>query len=315
MGLESLDPLNGSLGEHLRCLQAVIQAQKESAPVLATVFSPLAQAKNLAGQDVLRDHLRSNPDEVLAGLDRIAFSTVRFVEEARRIGIDGIFYAIQHASTEFFDAAGYARFGLGFDRMILEAAGGMWLNIVHLHGDRLLFDLAREFAAPVVHWHDREVGPDLAEGRRRSGKAVCGGLSRESTILLGDPVRVRAEAEAASTKWAAAEFDPGDRLRRADPRARQPAGGAMAVEARRELWLREGAPMPVCVSDGPPRGIADGSRERDPADRTVPDPLQYHWRRHRRIGSSTCSRDRQRQDRPQPSAAGVSWTLGALCGR
>jgi uroporphyrinogen decarboxylase len=237
MGLESLDPLSGSLGEYLRCLQAVIQTQKESAPVLATVFSPLAQAKNLAGPDLLRDHLRANSDEIMAGLDRIASSTVRFVEEARRIGIDGIFYAIQHASTAFFDATGYARFGLGFDRMILEAAGGMWLNVVHLHGDRLLFDLAREFAAPVVHWHDREAGPDLAEGRRQSGKAVCGGLSRESTILLGDPVRVRAEAEEAIDQMGGGRgliLGTGCVVPIHAPRANLLAA-RRAVEARREL--------------------------------------------------------------------------------
>jgi uroporphyrinogen decarboxylase len=194
--LELLDPRAGARGEHLRCLRSIVQAAGDSAPVLATVFSPLAQAKNLAGQDVLFEHIRTDPETVLAGLDRITASTIQLVEAMRETAIEGIFYAIQHASSDFFDMDGYRRFGLAFDRPVLQAAD-LWLDVIHLHGDRLLFDIARELAAPVVNWHDREGGPGLREGRGRSEKAVCGGLAREDTLVLGDPARVRSEAELA----------------------------------------------------------------------------------------------------------------------
>jgi len=196
-GLVPLDPLAGELGRHLRCLKDIVGAEGESVPVLATVFSPLSQAKNLAGQDLLLKHLADDPGAVVAGLDRITDSTVRYVETISQSGVEGIFYAIQHASSDFFDPAGYAKFGLAFDRRVLEAAGDLWLNVVHLHGNHLLFELAGDLPAPVVNWHDRETGPDLQEGRQRSGKAVCGGLSRERTLVLGNPARVHAEAEQA----------------------------------------------------------------------------------------------------------------------
>ena len=196
-GLEPLDPQAGELGQYLRCLQDVVGAAGESIPVLATVFSPLSQAKNLAGPDLLLSHLTQWPKAVRAGLDRIAESTVRYVEAIGQTGVEGIFYAIQHASSDFFDPAGYREFGLDFDRLILEAAGDLWLNIVHLHGNHLLFEMGEALAAPILNWHDRETGPDLREGRRRSKKAVCGGLSREGTLVLGDPAQVHAEAEQA----------------------------------------------------------------------------------------------------------------------
>ena len=192
--LEPLDPSSGALGEHLRCLEAVVHAEGESCPVLATVFSPLVQAKKLAGGDLLLEHLRREPESVLSGLEEIARTTVRFIEAARRIGIEGIFYAIQHASPHLLDREAYARFGRPFDERILEAAGGLWLNLLHLHGEDIDFDLAASLPAPVVNWHDRETPPRLRDGRRQSGKAVCGGLSRIETLVLGDPARVRAEA-------------------------------------------------------------------------------------------------------------------------
>ena len=195
--LEPLDPHGGALGEHLRCLQAVVRSEGEGTPVLATIFSPLAQAKNLAGGDTLLEHLRREPERVLAGLEEIARTTVRFVEAACTVGVDGIFYAVQHASANSLDREAYARFGLPHDRKILEAAGGLWLNVIHLHGEKVDFDVAGSLPAPVVNWHDRETSPGLREGRRRSGKAVCGGLARVETLVLGDPARVRAEAQQA----------------------------------------------------------------------------------------------------------------------
>jgi uroporphyrinogen decarboxylase len=193
--LEPLDPRAGSLGDYLACLEAVIRAVGEGCPVLATVFSPLAQAKNLAGGQTLLEHLHLDPDAVQAGLDEIARTTVRTLEAARELGIDGIFYAVQHASPRVIARERYARFGLPYDRMILEAAGGLPFNVLHLHGSDVDFQLAVSLPAPVVNWHDRETPPGLREGRRLSGKTVCGGVSRVETLVLGDPAGVRAEVQ------------------------------------------------------------------------------------------------------------------------
>ena len=40
-------------------------------PVLQTIFSPLAQAKNLAGGETLLVHMRQYPEAVLEGLQTI----------------------------------------------------------------------------------------------------------------------------------------------------------------------------------------------------------------------------------------------------
>jgi len=191
--LNVLDPESGSLAGQLRCLELIREQVGQDVPIIQTIFSPLAQAKNLAGQDKMLAHLNRDPEKFKAGLETITKSTIAFVEAAQARGIDGIFYAIQHARFNIFDRQGYAKYGEIYDQRIIDAAGGMWLNILHLHGDALMFDLAEVYPVHVVNWHDRETLPDLADGKRRISAAVCGGICRE-TLSLGNPESVRIEA-------------------------------------------------------------------------------------------------------------------------
>lgn len=195
-GLPVLDPNQGSLGDQLRCLKLLKDEFGEEIPLIQTVFSPLAQARNLVGQDRLMEHLNNRPKEVKAGLEIITRSTIAFVEAAQRQKIDGIFYAIQHATFRLFDREAYARFGEGYDRRILEAAGGFWLNVLHMHGDALIFDLAADYPVQVVNWHDRETWPELKAGKSKTNATVCGGIRRQS-MVLGDPSVIEEEAKEA----------------------------------------------------------------------------------------------------------------------
>lgn len=194
--LEVLDPEKGFLGNQLRCLKKLSSEADQEVPIIQTIFSPLAQAKNLAGQNRLLEHLHREAKSVLAGLETITLSTIAFIEAAKDRGIDGIFYAVQHASYHLFDRESYTHFGEAYDRRILEAANDLWLNVLHLHGEAIMFDLADRYPVQVVNWHDRETWPDLEEGKRLTNAAVCGGVQRES-LVLGDPDELAAESSEA----------------------------------------------------------------------------------------------------------------------
>jgi len=191
--LEPLDPALGGLGRQLECLRALRASLGPEIPIVQTVFNPLAQAKNLAGGERLLEHLHRAPEMVLAGLRAISATTAAWVELLQGEAIDGLFYAVQHASYRYFDLAGYERFGLPFDLEILERAGPFWLNVLHLHGAAIHFELATRLPVQVVNWHDREVEPDLAAGAAHFPGAVCGGVRRE-TLVYGTPQQVAAEA-------------------------------------------------------------------------------------------------------------------------
>ncbi len=192
--LPLLDPYKGALGDQLTCLKIICNELGPDVPVLQTIFSPLAQAKNLVGGEMLLVHLRQYPDEVLEGLKIIAESTSRFIEAANKIGIAGIFYAVQHANYQLLTEAEYLRFGRKVDLDILTVTQANWLNMLHLHGLNVMFKLFSDYPVQVINWHDRETFPALAEGKQIFPGVVCGGLQRERTMELGTPEHVFSEA-------------------------------------------------------------------------------------------------------------------------
>lgn len=192
--LPELNPGSEHLAAQLECLRLIKKGLDPETPFIQTIFSPLAQAKNLAGSETLLSHLRSHPEEVMRGLDVIARSTRAFVTAALETGIDGIFYAVQHAQASLLSLEEYKTLGLPFDQQVLEPANSSWLNVLHLHGKDVHFSLLSSFFFPVVNWHDRETSPTLTEARKIFQGVTCGGL-RQDTLALGNPAQVQEEAE------------------------------------------------------------------------------------------------------------------------
>ncbi len=193
--LKPLDPTKGHLGAQLTCLRLLASRFRPHTPILQTIFSPLSQAKNLVGAETLLVHMRRCPQELHAGLETITETTIRFLEEAARVGIDGVFYAVQHAQYSLLSAQEFATFGRAYDLRVMAAARELWLNLLHLHGEEIMFDVARDYPVALVNWHDRETGPSLVEGQQRFEGVVCGGLRQWDTMVLGSHEQVRAEAE------------------------------------------------------------------------------------------------------------------------
>lgn len=196
--LRVLDPSRGALGRQLEVLRLLKGAFGDDVPFIQTIFSPLAQAKNIAGRELLIEHLRTAPDRLKTGLNTITESTLRFMDAMRRSGVSGIFYAIQHASHTVMSEDEYREFGRPYDLQILGALPDTWwFNMVHLHGQAPMFDLITDYPIQAINWHDRECGLSLAEGKLRFGGAVSGGLGRWNPMHNGTPVDVRTQAREA----------------------------------------------------------------------------------------------------------------------
>jgi uroporphyrinogen decarboxylase len=194
--LQVLDPTSGLLDEVCRTLTIIGDEVGEEVPFIQTIFNPLAQARNLAGERLLYD-LRQHPEALKAGLETITETTLRFIEAARETGIAGIFLALQHATYDLLTEAEYQEFGRPYDLRILEAAEGLWFNLLHLHGVNVMFDLVADYPVQAINWHDQETPPSLGEAMDRFPGALVGGLRQWETMLRGTPDWVRAEAQAA----------------------------------------------------------------------------------------------------------------------
>lgn len=191
--LPVLEPNSRHLAQQLECLRLIRARLTPDTPMLQTIFSPLAQAKNLAGNEQLLEHLYYHPSAVMKGLKAIAETTRLFIQAARATGIDGIFYAVQHAQKQLLSYEEYKLFGLIFDRQTVEPAQGLWCNMLHLHGQEVHFELAGELPFQIVNWHDRESHPSLAEALAIFPGVVCGGI-RQDTLVYRDSAEVHSEA-------------------------------------------------------------------------------------------------------------------------
>jgi len=204
--LPVLDPSKGALARQLRCLELIGQGVGGEVPFIQTIFNPLSMAKNLAGDERMRVHLRRCPDALRQGLETITATAIRFVREAIRVGVAGVFYAVQHAQLGLLSEKEYRAFGRPYDLRVLEATEGAWFNLLHLHGSEIMFDLLRDYPVQVINWHDRETSPTLSEALGRFSGAVCGGLRQWETLVRGDPDDVRAEAAEAIRQTSGRRF-------------------------------------------------------------------------------------------------------------
>jgi uroporphyrinogen decarboxylase len=195
--LPVLNPHKGHLGNQLEALRMITSGLGPKVPVIQTIFSPLSQAKNLAGEETVLVHLRRHPEELRQGLKIILESTQRFIEATMDTGIAGLFYAIQFAQYGLLSKGEFLEFGRQNDLKILEMSRDYWLNVLHIHGEDVMFDEVTDYPVAVINWHDQETYPSLSKAQIKFPGVVCGGLKQWDTMVLGSPDDVIEEAHAA----------------------------------------------------------------------------------------------------------------------
>jgi len=201
--LEPLDPHVGALGAQITAVRRVRELLDDDIMLLVTVFSPISQAKNLIGGGLEIVHMRRYKPELYAALEVITETTVRFVRAALAAGADGVFYAMQRCAADVLSEAEYREICRPLDLQILEAvhAAGAAHSVapfimLHLHGLHTYFEIAADYPAQALNWHDRDTGPGLAEGARRFPGLVVGGLSQRD-MIEGSPAQIQALARQA----------------------------------------------------------------------------------------------------------------------
>jgi uroporphyrinogen decarboxylase len=206
LNLPVLNPNEGYLARQLQVLRLLTPHFSHHTPVLQTIFNPMAQAKNLAGPDALLKMMRSQPELLHTGLKTITRSTIQFIHACMEYGIDGVFFAVQHAQSNLLSEEEFETFCLPYDLEILEQVKNLWLNMVHIHGEGIYFSKVAQYPVQILNWHDRHTSPGISEARKHSNGVLCGGLSRNESLVLGDPVSIKQEAENAICESGGSKF-------------------------------------------------------------------------------------------------------------
>ena len=191
--LPRLDPAKGVLGAQNEALAIAAKELRGSVPILQTVFSPLTTARKLAGEALI-EHLRGEPDALEAGLRAITDTTVDFALAALESGAHGLFFATQLATTDLLSVAEYQRFGVRFDLEVFKALGKRTrVNMLHVHGENIMFDVLAGYPVEMINWHDRLTAPTLKEALGKFKGAVVGGVEERGLLVSGAETAVRAQ--------------------------------------------------------------------------------------------------------------------------
>jgi len=195
-----VDVGTGPFGEQLEALRLVVRRLDGEAPVVQTVFSPLAVLSQLAGgMERTRDLMSAAPEAVEGALGVIAETLARYARACLEAGADGIFLAtLAWGSRRHISPPEYARFARPFDLQVLAAVAEAPFNVLHVCRDRNLLLWLLDYPVACFHWAAHEASnPCLAEVLARTGRAVAGGVAQDGALVHGSPQEVEAEARRA----------------------------------------------------------------------------------------------------------------------
>ena len=100
------------------------------------------------------------------GLKTITRTTIQFIHACMEIGIDGIFYAIQHAQSSLLSETEFEMFCRPYDLEILAQCKNLWLNMVHIHGEDIYFSKWPNIQSRYLNWHDRQTFSRISGGEK-----------------------------------------------------------------------------------------------------------------------------------------------------
>lgn len=176
-----IEPVNinkGAFGRELKSLKLLKDKIKSEAPIVFTIFSPITIANKLSKNKLLEHMELGQKNLIHHALNIITESTANLAKKAIELGADGIFFATQMSSYDVAEEKIYKEFGVKYDLKVLEAASEGWVNVLHAHGNNIMFNLLKEYPVHVFNWHAWETLPELLEARDITGKCLMGGIKR-----------------------------------------------------------------------------------------------------------------------------------------
>lgn len=174
--LEVLPAHYGTYGQQVQMAGYVSKLVKEELPFIQTIFSPLTNARKLAGDRIFVD-MKENPALFKQALQVLTDTTINFVKANIEVGVSGFFFATQCATTQLLTEEEYKEFGEFYDLQVINAYKDQtWFNVAHIHGEGGMFELIDKYPINCLSWHDRWGSPSLKEARAITDKALLGGI-------------------------------------------------------------------------------------------------------------------------------------------
>jgi uroporphyrinogen decarboxylase len=232
--LEPADPRTGALGEQLDALRLIRAGVGPDTPVIWTVFSPFMVMPFLlkGGRAQALELMRSAPGAVERALAAVAETLRAYAAACLEAGADGLFYATNLATKSLTTTAECRRFQRPHDLRVLGAVEGAPFNLLHVCGEGAYFDEFTNYPVTAFSWATVPGNPTLAEGHRKTGRAVVGGFPGKPDIasFTGPALAERARSAIAEMRGRRLLLGPDCSINPDTPEPLLHAAGAAARE-------------------------------------------------------------------------------------
>jgi uroporphyrinogen decarboxylase len=173
--------------EQLRALELIHDGLRGQAYFVETIFNPWNVAEKMSSPEEVLRLKQENPKALESALEAIAESEASHARKAVAAGAAGIFLAIANAQDGIMTQEDYARFSEPFDRLILQAAAGAPLNILHLHGDKVYLDrFVKGWPATAINYSNFGTGRTVAAMRAQYSGVLMSGLDEKKFRQLSE---------------------------------------------------------------------------------------------------------------------------------
>ena len=188
--------------EPLAIVGQIVKSKKSEAVVLQTIYSPFMNAADTVGDEKLIHHMRQDPEKVKRGLDVITESTLWFVRECIKLGVDGFYHSTEGGEADRLSGPLFNEYIKPSDLIVMKEMNDHTpFNILHI------CDMMGEYGdlSPYLDYPGDIVNCPLSterqsltprEASRLFGRPYMGGLQRLGTIARGPAEEIRNEVEA-----------------------------------------------------------------------------------------------------------------------
>lgn len=195
--LKPVDLRKRELAEQIESVKLIAKKTRGEAPIVQTVFSPLASLARAAGSTkFIQRMIREEPDSVLKALDAVTETMAKFSRACIKAGADGIFFAtVEWGTADVMSWGDYETFARPYDLRVLEEVADAQFNILHVCRSNNHLMRMLDYPVAAFNWATQDTtNPSPGEVLSHSDRAVIGGSSHETILPNGTPAEVVKEA-------------------------------------------------------------------------------------------------------------------------
>jgi len=182
----------GTWGKQVQLSRYIKKQIGDEVPFVQTIFSPLTTARKLAGDRIFSD-MKKEPKIFHEALQVITNTTINFINANIDEGVSGFFFATQTATYDLMTDKDYDEFGSRYDLQLFKSyKDNTFFNIIHIHGNNIMFEKLANYPANCINWHDRWVAPSLDKARKITNKCLLGGIHEKKVLSHDSPEAVQA---------------------------------------------------------------------------------------------------------------------------